>query len=359
MSAVRSIVAAALAGVALHTAAFAEISGAEVKRSGADALAVSWSSPDAVDVYAADRPDAPLDQAKLLARGSHAGAYAVENAGTARRYFLLVDERDHQTLKVAERLLPLQQGSNFRDIGGYPAAGGKHVRWGMIFRSGGQPLLTTADLAQLHAIGLNQVVDLRSKEERSLAPTAIDGVPYTAVGYSMMDMLKPAGMSPTGPANLKNGLALYHNFPHFLTPQLKVLFADLLSQRTPIVYNCSAGQDRTGFATAMILSALGVPRDVIYRDYLLSTGYRRPEYEMPKIDAAAHPNDPAAQLFARANANPEARKPQPLVEPDGRPFLMGAFDEIDAKWGSPEAYLRQEIGLTDADFATLRRLYLE
>jgi protein-tyrosine phosphatase len=350
MKAARSILAAALAGLCLHSAAAAAISGATVERSDADALELTWTSADPVDVYEADRPDAKPAAANLLAHGSRSGAYAVEHAGRERRYFVLVDERDHETLRVAERLLPLEQGSNFRDVGGYPAAGGKHVRWGMIFRSGAQPMLTAEDLAQIHAIGIAQVVDLRSKEERALAPTSIDGVPYTAIGYSMRDL-----MSPGGGAMLHNGAALYRNFPHFLTPQLKVLFADLLSGRAPIVYNCSAGQDRTGFATAMILSALGVPRDVIYTDYQLSTRYRRPQFEMPKVDPAAHPDNPMAQMFA----HPELRKPQPLVEADGRPFLAGAFEEIDAKWGSVDAYLRQEVGLTSADLATLRRLYLE
>jgi protein-tyrosine phosphatase len=64
-------------------------------------------------------------------------------------------------------------------------------------------------------------------------------------------------------------------------------------------------------------------------------------------------------MFAHYNDHPELRKPQPLVEPDGRPFLMGAFEEIDAKWGSVDAYLRQEIGLTPDDIAALRRMYLE
>src|SRR3546814_7040686 len=87
-----------------------------------------------------------------------------------------------------ERALPLEHGSNFRDIGGYPAAGGKHVRWGMIFRSGGTPLLNDADEQRIGALKLGEMVDLRSSEERVLAPTRIYGVRYTAVGYSMGPM---------------------------------------------------------------------------------------------------------------------------------------------------------------------------
>src|SRR3546814_16616904 len=78
-------------------------------------------------------------------------------------------------IRVAERALPLEHGSNFRDIGGYPAAGGKHVRWGMIFRSGGTPLLNDADEQRIGALKLGEMVDLRSSEERVLAPTRISG----------------------------------------------------------------------------------------------------------------------------------------------------------------------------------------
>jgi protein-tyrosine phosphatase len=352
MRVVRLSLMAALAALSLQSTALAAIADAKVERSASDRLSLSWTSPNPVDVYVSDRADAGVAAAQPLARGARSG-YAVEHADKARRYFILVDTRDHQTIKAAERLVPLAQGSNFRDIGGYAAADGKHVRWGLIYRSGAQPMLTADDVAQLHAIGLSQLVDLRSKEERSLAPTAIDGVPYTAIGYSMADMFGQGGAGA-----MRNGTELYRRFPQAFAPQLKVIFADLRDHHAPIAYNCSAGQDRTGFATAMILSALGVPRETIYADYALSTAYRRPEFEMPKIDPALHPNDPAVQLFARAQAQ-GPRKPQPLVEADGQPFLKGAFDEIDAKWGSVDAYLRQVVGLTDADLAALRQDYLE
>jgi protein-tyrosine phosphatase len=353
MSSATSCLAAALVALSLHSAAAAAFAGAKVERAAPDRLALSWTSPDPVDVYESAAPDATPAQARLVAHAVRAGGFALDHADLERRYFILVDERDHAAVRVAERLVPLAQGSNFRDVGGYPAADGRHVRWGLIFRSGAQPLLTAADLAQLRAIGLAQIVDLRSKEERVLAPTAIDGVPYSAVGYSMVELFKRAGSQP------HNGVEIYRGFPTMLAPQMKILFEDLLSRRAPVVYNCSAGQDRTGFATAMILSALGVPRQVIYADYMLCTADRRPEYEMPRVDLAAHPNDPAAQLLAHYHDNPEARRPQPLADAAGRPFLVGAFEEIDAKWGSVDGYLRQEIGLTDADIATLRRLYLE
>lgn len=339
---------------ALPSMGAAEVSGAKVERAAPDSLHLTWTAPGAVDLYEADKADAPLTGAHLLARGDRDGAYTVEHAGRARRYFILVDPKDHKAATVAERVVPLAAGSNFRDIGGYVGAVGKHVRWGLIYRSGGQPMLTAEDVAEVKALGLAQLVDLRSSEERVMAPSKITGVPYTAIGYSLLDM-----MGPNPAQTMRNGVSVYHPMPTSLAPQLRLIFADLLHRSTPLAYNCSAGQDRTGFATAMILSALGVSRDQILADYHLSTLYRRPEYEMPKLDAAAHPSDPVVQLFAQAQQSPAYATPQPLRDAAGTPYIQGAFDEIESKWGSVDGYLRKEIGLTAADIATLRRLYLE
>jgi protein-tyrosine phosphatase len=322
-----------------------------VTRTTEGALELSWVSDGPVNVYVSNRPDAKLREAKLVSNGDADGRHEYIEHGLTRSYFMLQDERSRTILHVGERLVPLDRGSNFRDIGGYPGAGGKHVRWGMLYRSGGSPLLSNNDIAKLESLGLKQLVDLRSNEERVLAPTRIFGVPYTAVGYSMATMMKSGGG--------RNGVDTYRNFPLFLAPQLRIIFAQMLSRQTPLAYNCSAGQDRTGFATAMILSALGVSKETIIADYHLSTKYRRPEFEMPMIDAAAHPGDAAAEMFAKYQQYPSWRTPTPLKEANGRPFLWGAFAEIETKWGSVEAYLIKEIGISAADLKQLRRLYLE
>jgi protein-tyrosine phosphatase len=138
-----------------------------------------------------------------------------------------------------------------------------------------------------------------------------------------------------------------------------MLFSELLQRDVPVAYICSAGQDRTGFTTAMILSALGVPRDVIMKDYLLSTTYRQPQFEMPPIDPAMQASNPVAKMFAMAQKDPKMTKAQPLVEADGTPFLAFAFREIDEKWGSVDAYLQAELGVGPAQIAALRAAYLE
>lgn len=354
----------------LHSAALAALSAwfalcgsaqAEVKAAAASRLApgtveLSWTDAAPVDVYESDAAEASKEQSRLIARAAH-GPIQVHAGPNERPYFLLRDELDGTVRRIAERILPLAQGSNFRDVGGYVAADDKHVRWGRIYRTGATPMLTPEDLAKVRALGLAQLVDLRSSEERSLAPTRIYGVPFAAVGYSMTSIVGKSA-SPSASAD-DRGHAVYAAFPTLLAPQLKIIFRSLLANNGAVAYNCSAGQDRTGFATAMILAALGVPRDVIYADYELSTGYRRPEFEMPRIDPARASENPAAAYFVKAQQDPAHAKPKPLFDAAHRPWLAASFSEIEHRWGSVDAYLEQEMGLDAAARSKLQALYLE
>jgi protein-tyrosine phosphatase len=313
-------------------------------------LVLHWQGSAPVDVIEGDVAD--VARGKVIASALGKDGYELPAPAHARPYFFLRDTHDHTVVTVAERVLPLDQGSNFRDLGGYPAADGKHVRWGLLFRSGATPLLSDPDRAEIAGLGLQQMIDLRSSEERQLAPSRITGVPYTAVGYSF------GAIMPKGALRPETG---YPAMIDLLDPQLHLMFATLLRKQAPMVTNCSAGQDRTGIANAILLSALGVPREVITKDYLLSTQYRHPEYEMPAIDPAQFPANPAAAMFAHyrpADGKPVPR-PQPLLTKDGTPFLTFALAEIDRRWGSMDAYLDKQLGVGPAERAQLRKDYLE
>ncbi len=345
---------ALLAG--LPATAWALVADSQAQRTAPDRIAVTWTDTDPVDVYVSDRPDAPLKAARRVSEANRTGRFELAAAPNARPYILLRDHGDGRVVRVAERVLPLKQGSNFRDLGGYSAAGGKHVRWGLIYRSGGTPMLTDADLATLAGLRLREIVDLRSSEERVLAPTRINGVRYTAVGYSMDTLMGAQSALPQGDARMHE---VYRRFPTVLAPQLRVLFQSLIDGDGALEFNCSAGQDRTGFASAMILTALGVPRDVVFADYHLSTTYRRPEYEMPRFDPATVAANPTAAMFAGYQQDPQARKPQPLYDSQHAPLLQFALAEVEARWGSVDAYLEKELGVGPADLAKLRAKYLE
>jgi len=337
-----------LLALLLPVAAFASPpSGAVVERNSPTELTVRWASEDPVDVLLSDAADVEPDRAKVISQQDRDGKEAIATTASQRMYFLLRNTRTGESTEVAERLLPLDGGSNFRDLGGYSAAEGKHIRWGKLYRSGGQAMLTSVDLDRVRQLNLANLVDLRSDEERLLAPTKIGGVAYTAIGYSMAKLSLGGGMEAT-----------YRGFPTLMAPQLRQIFAKLLRSEQPLAYNCSAGQDRTGFVSAMILSALGTPRDEVFADYHLTTALRKPENEMPPIDPALAAANPVAAMFASYQKEPHP-KPTPLFTAEGKSFLSFSLAEIEEKWGSIDQYLAIEIGLTKADIARLRLLYTE
>ena len=112
-----------LAAVVPGTAMAGTIAAPTVTRAAAGQLTVSWTDADPVDVLVSSDPAAKPEQMKLVSRADKDGRETVSVASGERLYFLLKD-RSGQTVRVGERALPLMQASNFRDVGGYPAAGG-------------------------------------------------------------------------------------------------------------------------------------------------------------------------------------------------------------------------------------------
>ena len=95
-------------------------------------VAVEWNDADPVGVFVSADPGTGPDKAEVVSKADRSGRVVVPSAVTERRYFILRDGGDQSVVRVAERVLPLEQGSNFRDVGGYAGAGGKHVAWGNI-----------------------------------------------------------------------------------------------------------------------------------------------------------------------------------------------------------------------------------
>lgn len=334
-----------------------------VERPAPDKIEIRWAGSDPVDVYVSTRPDAPIRAARRLARGDRDGDFVADWAAPERPYVILKDERDGSIARTAERLLPLEHGSNFRDLGGYPAAGGKHVRWGLIYRTGATPMLTDADFGYVARLGIRSDIDLRSTEERQIAPDMVParaGARYFAKDYPADQVFRapPSAAPGSHAAASASAVSLYRVWLISLAPQYREIFKSLLRGDGAVTFHCSAGQDRSGVAAALVLSALGVPRDIIFADYHLSTQDRRPQYEMPKIDPAAYPGNVVAQYYARAQAA-GPKPPRPLYDEQGHAYLEQTFDEIDTRWGSVDAYLDQVLGIDAHDIAKLRAMYLE
>ncbi|MFN3424530.1 MAG: tyrosine-protein phosphatase [Novosphingobium meiothermophilum] len=350
----RKTIAAWAAGAVLAANPALAIDNAVVTRIDAGHVAVEWQDADPVSVFVADAPDADPKKARLLAKAERSGRVVVPYATTERRYFILRDHGDRSVLRVAERVLPLEQGSNFRDAGGYPAAGGKHVAWGRIFRSGAMPLLTELDYSALEKLKIATIVDLRSTDERMIAPDMLDdrtGATFISNDYSLKGLMAGYGKG--------DGEYAYRGMDTFLKPQLKAVFRTLLRGEGALMYHCSAGQDRTGITTALIYSALGVDRATIIRDYHLSTELRRPQFEMPPLDPADWPGNPIVPYYVANAKKPGGPKAEPLFTPKGNSHIVQFFEIIEKDYGSVEAYLEKELGVGPKDVAKLRQMYLE
>lgn len=268
------------------------------------------------------------------------------------RVYAILQHEDGSASVVSERELPLEQGSNFRDIGGYVTQDGKTVRWGKAFRSGAMPLLSEGDYALLSQLDLDSIVDLRSLEERSIAPDLLDdrtGAMFLANDYSLKPLFERLEAG--------GGENTYKGMEELLAPQFRMLFKRLLADEGAVVYHCSAGQDRTGIATALIYDVLGVDRETILKDYHLSTALRRPEWEMPQVDPADHPNNPILKYYAAMRAEGEI-KARPLYTPSGASHLAQFFEHLDTTYGGSQAYLEKELGIEPAQIERLRTIML-
>lgn len=350
--AIRTLVLAATA-LSLPTNALAVTPG-EVRRTDRAMGEITWQDSDPVAIYVADRPDAPLGQARLVAKGQRGGKLALSLPTDRRQYFLIRDGGDGSVVRLAERVLPLERGSNFRDAGGYATFDGKRVKWGRIYRSGAMPLLSEGDYALLDKLGIVTIVDLRSLDERMIAPTMLDdrtGALFVSNDYSLKGLM---GAMSTG-----DGEYMYRGIGKMLAPQYRAIFRSLLAGNGAVLFHCSAGQDRTGVAAALIYSALGVPREQILADYHLSTSLRRPLYEMPPLNPADWPGNPIVPYYVAAQNKPGGAVAEPLYTPKGHSHLVQFFEMIDREYGSVEGYLVKELQLTPADLKRLRTLYLD
>lgn len=322
----------------------------EAERTG-DKVTLRWTGLSGpVRISRLDRADAK--RGTILIRRAEGREATVTAAASPRPYFLLRDSAGRE-LRLAERLLPLEGGMNFRDLGGYSTADGQSVVWGKIYRSAVMSGLTANDYRYLGNLGIGAICDFRASDERTREPMTWpqgSAVKLLVRDYKL-DMSQLMTMFRGGditPEKARDGMAgFYTELPFGFAGQFKEMFAELVKGEAPLAFNCSAGKDRTGVAAVLILSALGVPRETAITDYLLSNRYYK-----PKAPAPGTTPDPTMAMFAQLPAGVA----QALMGVERR-YIEASFAAIDAR-GGMDRYLREDMGLTDADRARLRSLYL-
>lgn len=316
---------------ARHAVPFTE---ATVTQQDDGSYTVNWSAPgvQSVTVYADGRQ---------VARGGAEETVTVRGLPAAdRQWFRLVPDRG-DPLTLADRSLHLESAPNFRDAGGYRTADGQWVRMGVLYRTGELSKLTDADVARLRRLGIRTDYDLRAPGERAKAPDRLpQDTRYVVADVTGEDVGLPATPEQAA-ALMTEGNREYVSRDSARTAY-GALFRDAANPAVhALAYHCTAGKDRTGWASAALLTALGVDRGTVMRDYLATNAYRA--HEVKEILDRATPHD-AAIL-------------KPVLEARAG-YLNASFEEVEHRYGTFENYLHRGLGLDDQALAGLRKALL-
>jgi protein-tyrosine phosphatase len=227
--------------------------------------------------------------------------------------------------------------SNFRRVGtGQP---GLPLR--NLFRSDHLGALDDADAAEIRALGVTRVLDFRGIDEREsaaclLAGVAVHSLPIEPTIVQKLGALLAAGHRLTGADVTAHMQDTYRGFVRHNTPRFAEFFGHLLASDEPTVFHCTAGKDRTGFAAALLLKAVGASDEDVMVDYLLTND----RLQLPETSRMGLPREAMEVLWR--------------VQPA---FLDAAFAEVQAAYGSLDAYSREGLALREAERAELLRRY--
>ena len=330
---------------------------ASVKRQDGQLL-IQWEGEalNNVAVYMSEDPDFVESEATLVATVA-GNEYAVEVAKDVRVYFILKAENGAR-IRVAERVITMDSLTNFRDLGGYLTEDGKRTKWGKLLRSAAHDSITDADVALLQKMGLKTVIDYRTTPEVADHPDK----EVAGVVYRRISPMENPNATNTLDVNQSMQMKSAEDAIAMLTGINKMLASDAYCNsvyrevmnvvmdpaQVPFVQHCTSGKDRVGVGSATILMALGVPRETIMKDYMLSN---ENQISASKLGSGAS--------SAGMEITPEMMKMFAALTKVHEEYLQAFFATVDAKFGGTEGYLKQGLGLTDEDLARVKELYLE
>jgi protein-tyrosine phosphatase len=242
------------------------------------------------------------------------------------------------------RAVPLDGASNLRDLGGYQVMDGRRVRFRRVFRSATLAHLTEADVAQVQALGLRTVCDLRGVEEAAHRPSRLPaGAERVAlpiepsVGASLADLMRREQATGEDVVDLLR--RAYLDYVTTYLGRYRDMFELLLQrERQALLFHCSAGKDRTGIGAALILTALGASQQTIMADYVATDRLWRKDFPMP-------PGSPKPLTDALYGTHPA--------------LLEAALAAAVAPFGDVSVLLEQGLGLGNGRLERLRDLLLE
>lgn len=269
---------------------------------------------------------------------------------------------------MIENTVILPGVSNARELGGYPA-GGKHIKKGLLFRTGRLDNASPEALRMLdEEYHVHTVIDFRMGQERENYPDPdIPGAVNTGLsviekedfsvadkGFSeidissvtdrmvLFDLLFESGVLSTETYVMfllgKRGLEAYRSFFNVL----------LEVESGAVLWHCTDGKDRTGCAAMLLLSALGADRKTILYDYMLTNEFNREmlDYLKETAQKSGMSREKLEALYFINGGVAES-------------YMLRALEVLDERYGGAVGYLREELSIGDNEIKLLRKKYLE
>ncbi len=260
-----------------------------------------------------------------------------------------------QSIDTFQQHINLEGTPNFRDLGGRTNDDGYTLKRGKLFRSGFLTNLSNADWQVLGGHKLVKICDFRREDEVNRMPTQApdgtriirlpvgDGSHHTMINESLQR--KELTAEKVGQFMVK----VNQDFVFEHADAYARLFDEVLSldEDESLLFHCTAGKDRTGFAAALLLMALDFSRTDIFSDYMLSGYFFRPEVEMERLLALLPTDNPLEH---------DPRIMLPIMEVRTE-YLQAALQKIEQGPGDSD-YLRNFIKLSDEKRERLRSKFL-
>lgn len=285
-----------------------------------------------------------------------------------RVYFIL--ELGDKKWLFAERTLPISGINNFRDLGGYTGANGRAIKWGLLYRSNHLHNLTAQAKTYLEGLHIQSIIDYRSAREIAKSPNCciheratfhLDATAQTAelaaqfaAEPSHEDTALIESVMRDIPAHLINGegAQVLEQYRHFVTSEksktaFRAMITALLDPvNIPNIQHCRGGKDRTGYGVLLILAMLGVSEQDIIRDYMITQQNRRAR------------NAVKMAAYRQITDNQNVLDYLHTLVDTRESFITEAIETMKSQSGSVAAYIKDELGFTDADFKTLQDNFL-
>jgi protein-tyrosine phosphatase len=241
---------------------------------------------------------------------------------------------------------------NFRDLGGYKTHDGREVQWGKIYRSSKLDKLDADDVSFVRRLSLTTVYDFRTPEKWTEAPSNLPkggriNIKQRPIASGEIGKSEVVDALTAGTASQSDAADYMRNVYVDIVKNHRATLSELLRdaanpEATPLLFHCTAGKDRTGIGAALILLALGVPRETVVQDYLLSNRYNHHGIERRVT---------LVKLVSLLRADDDATRALMGVD---QTYIEAAFAHMEDEFGSIDGYMTNALGVDKALRSSLR-----